>query len=77
MIEQDVKNEMTCFVDTDINAFRAEVTVLKKESIQSPIAMEAELESDKGDLWTMHFDGACCKDGLGASIILISLDGFT
>lgn len=30
MIEHEIKDDMTCFVDTDVNAFRAEVLLLKK-----------------------------------------------
>lgn len=44
MIEQEIKDDMTCFVDTDVNAFRAEVLVLQKEKIKSPIVVEVELE---------------------------------
>lgn len=39
--------------------------------------MEPNLESKKRDLWTMYFNGSCCKDGSGAGIILISPQGFT
>ena len=41
--------------------------------------MEVEVDTkiDKGDLWTIFFDGAYCKDGAGASILLISPTGVT
>lgn len=41
--------------------------------------MEVEVDTkiDKCDLWSMFFDGACCKDGVGVGIILISLAGAT
>ena len=39
--------------------------------------MEANTKSDKGDSWAMFFDGAYCKDGAGACILLISLAGVT
>lgn len=39
--------------------------------------MEVDTKIDKGDLWTMLFDGACCKDGFRAGILLISLVGVT
>ena len=34
--------------------------------------MEVDTKIDKGDLWAMFFDGAYCKDGAGAGILLIS-----
>ena len=34
--------------------------------------MEVDTKIDKGDLWAMFFDGAYCKDGSGAGILLIS-----
>ena len=42
MIEKEIEDDMTCFVDIDVNAFRAEVLVLKKEKIKSPIGVEVE-----------------------------------
>ena len=68
---------MKNFVDTDVNAFRAEVLVLKKDKHKSQIEIEADTKTDRGNLWTLFFDGACCKDGFGAGILLISLAGTT
>ena len=34
--------------------------------------MEVDTKIDKGNLWVMFFDGACCKDVVGAGILLIS-----
>lgn len=77
MIEEDVEDNMTNFVETDINAFKAEVLTLKKSKNKSLMEMVADTKIDKVDLWTMFFDGACCKDGSSAGILLISLVGVT
>ena len=41
--------------------------------------MEVEVDTkiDKGDLWNLFFDGACCKDRFGVGILLISPVGIT
>ena len=50
---------------------------MKKDVNKPPIVVEADIMLDKGNLWTMFFDGACCKEGFGASIMLISPVGIT
>lgn len=52
---------MTCFVDNDINSFRVEVLVLENQSIKPSIVVEVDLKSEKIDLWTIEFDGTCCR----------------
>ena len=71
IIEEDVEDNMKKFVDTDINAFWAKVLTLKKSKHKSQMEVEADIQINKGDLCTMFFGGACCKDGSGASILLI------
>lgn len=39
--------------------------------------VKANTKIDKGDLWTMFFDGAYCKEGSGVGILLISPAGIT
>ena len=34
MIEEDVEDDITCFFDMDVNAFKAKIYVLKKPPIQ-------------------------------------------
>lgn len=72
MIVQDIEDDMTCFVDTYVNAFREEVFILKRESLKLPIEVEVGSESEKGDLLTMYLDEDCCKDGSKEGILLIS-----
>ena len=77
MIEEEIEDDMTNFVDTDVNAFRAKVLTLRKDKQKTPMEEEANSKIDKGDLWAMFFDGACCKDEAGAGILLISPTGVT
>lgn len=50
--------DMTCFVDTGINAFRVEDSLQEKK--EQPTLLYEEVEKSLGDdnLWTMYFDGA-------------------
>ena len=75
MIEEDVEDDMTCFIDTNVNAFRVEVLFLKKDMHKPPIVLEVDVVSHKGDLWTIFIDGACYKEGSGVGILLISPKG--
>ena len=59
-------------VDTDVNAFKLEIPILKKDKSKPPIALEFDSKSKKGDLWTMSFDDAYCKEGSRVGILLIS-----
>ena len=72
MIEEEIEDDMTKFVDIDVNAFRAEVLTLKKGKDKSQIEVEVDTKINKGDLRDMFFDGSYCKDGAGAGILLIS-----
>lgn len=76
-IEKNMDNEITCFVDTDINAFKAEAPLLEKDLVKLSVAAEISSSSSKDDLWTMYFDGACCKEGSEVGIRLISPSGVT
>ena len=58
MIEEDIEDDMTNFVDTDVNVFRAEVLTLKRGKHKSQIEVEADTNTDKGDFWAMFFYGA-------------------
>ena len=58
MIEEEIEDDMTNFVDTDVNAFRAEVLTLKKGKHKSQIEVEVDTKTDKGDFWAMFFDGS-------------------
>ena len=77
MIIEDAEDDMTNFVDTDVNTFRAELMTLKRDKQKTPMEEEVKSKSNKGDLWAMFFDGAYCKDGAGAGILLISPAGVT
>ena len=77
MIEEEIEDDMKNFVDTDVNAFRAEVLVLKKDKHKSQLEVEANAKIEQGDLWSMFFDGACSKDGSSVGILLISPIGTT
>ena len=68
---------MKFFVDIDVNAFRLEVLILRKDKKKSLLEEEVISKIDRGDSWAMFFDGAYCKDGVGASILLISPVGVT
>ena len=74
MIEENIDNDATCFLDTDINVFRAEVINLEKEKVPTPILREFESCSKDGELWTMCFNCANSKEGLSAKVVLISLE---
>ena len=77
MIEEEIKDDMTCFVDIDANAFRVEVLFLKRDKHKSQIDVEFVTTLDKGDLWTLFFDCSCYKEGSGVGILLISPVGIT
>ena len=47
MIKNNVEDEMTCFVDININVFEVEVLVLEKESAKPPIKVKVDLKSKK------------------------------
>ena len=68
---------MKIFVETDVNAFRAKVLVLKKDKHKSQLEIKADAKIEQGDLWSMFFDGSCSKDGSGVGIFLISPAGTT
>ena len=59
MIEEEIEDDMTNFVDIDVNAFLAKVLTLKKDKNKSQMEVEVDTKIDKGDLWTIFFDGSC------------------
>ena len=61
----------TCFLDTNIDSFRAEPLVLQKDKILTVFSQEAQC-SQGNNVWTMYFDGASSKEGAGAGVIFIS-----
>ena len=63
---------MACFIDTDVNSFRAEVLVLRKDKSKPHVVVDSDTKLDKGDFWRMVFDGIYCKDGSRLGIIIIS-----
>lgn len=74
MIEDTRDETTTCFLDTDINTFRAELVILEKEKIPALISQEAIKCSEFTEVWTMYFDGASSKEGAGAGarVVFIS-----
>ena len=63
MIEEEIEDDMTYFDNTNVNAFRVEVLVLKKDTHKSQIEIKVDTTTDKGDLWTLFFGGAFSKEG--------------
>ena len=47
MIEGEIEDDMTNFVDIDVNAFRVEVLTLKKTKQKFQIEMEVDTKIDK------------------------------
>ena len=72
MIEEETEDDMTNFVDTDVNAFRFEVLVLKKDKHKSQLEIEVDAKTNQCDLWKIFFYGACYKDGSSVGVLLIS-----
>ena len=77
MVEEEVEDDMKKFVDTNVNAFQAEVLILKKGKHKSQIEIETDTKIEWGDLWTLFFYGSCCKYGSSVGIFLISPIGIT
>lgn len=75
--EQDSDEDMTYFVDIEINAFKIEDS--PREEKEQPAPLEKEVEKSSGDdnLWTMYFDGAIFKEGSSAGVLFISPHGKT
>ena len=74
MVEEHmVVEEMneTCFLDTYIDSFRAEHLMLHKNKILTIFSQEAQC-SQGNNFWTMYFDGASSKEGVGAGIVFVS-----
>ena len=74
MVEEHVVVEEvseTCFLDTDIDSFRAEPLMLHKNKISTIFSQEAQC-SQGNNVWTMYFDGASSKEGAGAGVVFVS-----
>lgn len=52
MIVEDENDNMACFVDTYVDSFRAECVPLRKNDVKPQMAVEVEIQNDRGDLWT-------------------------
>lgn len=72
MIEDNRDENTTCFLDIDINTFRAVPIVSEKEKILEQISQEAIKCFESIEVWTMYFDGASSKEGARARVVFIS-----
>ena len=61
----DVDKDSTCFLDTTINAFRAKLVIQEVEKFLAKIKHEVEFCTNSPLLWTMFFDVASSKEGIG------------
>lgn len=64
------------FVDTGRDNFMIE-DLREEEKQPTPIEKEVLQQANNDNLWNMHSDGACLKEGVGAGVILISPSGKT
>ena len=74
MIEENVDTDATFFLDTSINAFRAEPISLEKVILLALISQEVTKYSKFEEFWTMYFDGANLKEGEVVGFVFISLN---
>ena len=74
MVEEHVEAvdvDENCFLDTNIDSFRAEPLVLQKNKAPTLFSQEVDY-SQADDLCTMYFDGASAKEGVGVGVVFIS-----
>ena len=69
IFEESIDNDVTCFIDIDVNAFRAELIIQEVEKLPTLIGQEVTCCLDSPNLWSMYFDGASSKEGSRARII--------
>lgn len=72
IFEQNIDKDTTCFLDTDVNAFRAELVIQEVEKLPALIEQEVITCMDSPKLWCMYFDGANSKEGSGAGVVFVS-----
>ena len=74
MVEEHIAAEdvdKTCFRDTKMDSFGVEPLVLQKNKV--PTLFSQEVQCSQGDdLWTMYFDDASSKEGVGVGVVFIS-----
>lgn len=63
VFEDSVDKDTTCFLDTDVNAFRVELVIQEIEKRPPLIAQEVTCCMDSQNLWNMYFDGESSKEG--------------
>ena len=74
IFEENIDKDATCFIDIDVNAFRAELIIQEVEKLSALIEQEVTCCLDSPNLWCMYFDGASSKEGSGAGIFFVSPD---
>ena len=74
IFEECIDNDATCFIDIDVNAFRAKLIIQEVEKLPALIGQEVTCCLDSPNLWSMYFDGASSKEGSGAGIVFVSPD---
>ena len=77
ILGEDIDKDTTCFLDTGINAFRAELIIQEVENLPDIIENEVECCMNSPKLWTMFFDGASSKEGAGAGVVFVSPENNT
>lgn len=53
IFEQNIDKDTTCFLDTDVNAFRAELVIQEVEKLPALIEQEVTTCMDSPKLWCM------------------------
>ena len=69
---EEIDKDATFFLDTGVNAFRAELIVQEVENLPTAIEHEVECCLDSPLLWTMIFDGASSKEGARVGVVFFS-----
>ena len=72
ILGEEIEKDATCFLDTSVNAFRAELIIQEVEKLPDVIEHEVECSQNSQLLWTMFFYGASSKDGVGVGVIFVS-----
>ena len=72
IFDEKIDKDTTCFLDTGVDTFRAELIIPGVDNLPNTIDHEVEYCQDVSLLWTMFFDGASSKEGAGAGVVFIS-----
>lgn len=72
IFEDSIDKDATCFLDIEVNAFRVELIIQEIEKPYPMITQEVTKCLDSQKIWTMYFDGASSREGLGVGIVFIS-----